>query len=126
VFFQTRSGLAKQSKLAHQWISIVDNFSQSLKVSAPPLGQLTSCSTNERLSVQEVGDIENWTERIESDMRAITTALEYVHKGNCSFRLHALFGGQKHLPLTRCNSHRDVTEKWIPAQSSGNDEVSHI
>lgn len=30
---------------------------------------------------QEIGDVENWARSIEMDMRTISTALEYVHKG---------------------------------------------
>lgn len=33
------------------------------------------------LSVQEIGDVENWARSIEMDMRTIATALEYVYKG---------------------------------------------
>lgn len=32
-------------------------------------------------SEKEIGDVENWARSIEMDMRTITTALEYVHKG---------------------------------------------
>ena len=36
--------------------------------------------------VQEIGDVENWAQRIESDMHTIVEGLEYVHKGTPSPR----------------------------------------
>jgi hypothetical protein len=30
---------------------------------------------------KELGDVQNWAEVIEKDMREITTTLEFVHKG---------------------------------------------
>ncbi|XP_059400092.1 biogenesis of lysosome-related organelles complex 1 subunit 1-like [Carassius carassius] len=51
------SQFAKQTA---QWINMVENFNQALK---------------------EIGDVENWARSIEMDMRTVTTALEYVHKG---------------------------------------------
>ena len=30
--------------------------------------------------IQEIGDVENWAKSIETDMRTISTALEYTYK----------------------------------------------
>ncbi len=32
-------------------------------------------------SKKEIGDVENWSERIEADMRTVAYALEYAHNG---------------------------------------------
>lgn len=45
------------SNRSNQWISMVDNFNQALK---------------------EIGDVENWAERIEADMHSISQGLEFV------------------------------------------------
>lgn len=42
-----------------QWLKLVENFNQALK---------------------ELGDVENWSRSIETDMRTIASALEYVYK----------------------------------------------
>jgi hypothetical protein len=34
--------------------------------------------------LQEIGDVENWAERIEMDMRTVTTALEFVYNGTAT------------------------------------------
>jgi len=47
------------SKQTAQWLKLIDNFNTSLK---------------------EVGDIENWAKSIETDMKAIAGALEYIQK----------------------------------------------
>jgi len=49
----------KFSKQTNQWLTIIDNFNNSLK---------------------ELGDIENWALSIEKDMKAIVSALDYVNK----------------------------------------------
>jgi len=52
-----QTSLVKYTKLSNQWISMVENFNQALK---------------------EIGDVENWAERIEADMHAISQGLEFV------------------------------------------------
>ena len=32
-------------------------------------------------SIQEIGDVENWARNIETNMRTISSALEYAYKG---------------------------------------------
>mmetsp|Transcript_18119 Transcript_18119/g.22967 ORF Transcript_18119/g.22967 Transcript_18119/m.22967 type:complete len:81 (+) Transcript_18119:154-396(+) len=50
---------AKFSKQTAQWVSLVESFNNSLK---------------------ELGDIENWAQMIENDMKAISLTLEEIHK----------------------------------------------
>eukprot|EP00035_Acanthoeca_spectabilis_P040412 m.69682 g.69682 ORF g.69682 m.69682 type:complete len:130 (-) comp9978_c0_seq2:4490-4879(-) len=52
-----QGSLVKYTKLSNQWISMVENFNQALK---------------------EIGDVENWAERIEADMHSISQGLEFV------------------------------------------------
>mmetsp|Transcript_4925 Transcript_4925/g.5335 ORF Transcript_4925/g.5335 Transcript_4925/m.5335 type:complete len:135 (-) Transcript_4925:59-463(-) len=47
------------NKLSANWIQLLNNFNNSLK---------------------ELGDIENWSSSIESDMKNIAASLEYVHE----------------------------------------------
>ncbi|XP_046993396.1 biogenesis of lysosome-related organelles complex 1 subunit 1 [Schistocerca americana] len=47
------------AKQTQQWVSLVESFSSALK---------------------EIGDAENWARSIETDMRTITSALEYTYK----------------------------------------------
>lgn len=87
------SQFAKQTA---QWISMVENFNQALKVHRlihiailifhNLVLQSVSLKWNLQVSwpiipLQEIGDVENWARSIEMDMRTIATALEYVHKG---------------------------------------------
>ncbi|KAI8379343.1 GCN5-like protein 1-domain-containing protein [Radiomyces spectabilis] len=51
---------AKYTKQTNQWLSLVDNFNSALK---------------------EIGDVRNWAQIMENDMRAIMTTLEFVHQG---------------------------------------------
>jgi len=41
--------------------------------------RLFTCSV---ICCQEIGDVENWSRSIETDMRTISSALEYAYKGN--------------------------------------------
>jgi len=58
---QLQTQATRFSKQTSQWISLVDSFNQSLK---------------------ELGDLENWAKIIESDMKNVSSALEYVYKSN--------------------------------------------
>jgi len=47
------------AKQTIQWLHLVENFNQALK---------------------ELGDVENWAQSIESDMKTISSALEHAYK----------------------------------------------
>lgn len=49
------------AKQTVQWLHLVENFNQALK---------------------ELGDVENWAQSIEADMRTISNALEYAYKAS--------------------------------------------
>ncbi|CAG8497674.1 323_t:CDS:2 [Ambispora gerdemannii] len=51
---------SKHTKQAKQWMTLMDGLSAALK---------------------EIGDVQNWGEVIEKDMRDIAMTLEYVHRG---------------------------------------------
>ena len=51
---------AKHNKAASQWAQVVSKFNAALK---------------------EIGDVENWAERLEDDMHTIVDTLEYIHRG---------------------------------------------
>ncbi|CAG8739413.1 biogenesis of lysosome-related organelles complex-1 subunit 1 [Gigaspora rosea] len=51
---------AKFSKQTKQWLNMLDGVNSALK---------------------ELGDVQNWAEVIERDMREIAMTLEFVHKG---------------------------------------------
>ncbi|EDV27177.1 uncharacterized protein TRIADDRAFT_54870 [Trichoplax adhaerens] len=52
---------AEYSKVASQWMGLVDGFNQSLK---------------------EIGDVENWAKTIENDMQVVCKSLEFAYKGS--------------------------------------------
>ncbi|KAI8516176.1 biogenesis of lysosome-related organelles complex 1 subunit 1-like [Branchiostoma floridae x Branchiostoma belcheri] len=60
---QLQTQAATYAKKTLQWLAVVEGFNQALK---------------------EIGDVENWARSIESDMRIISTALEYVYKDEAS------------------------------------------
>lgn len=51
---------AQSAKHTGQWLGMVENFNQALK---------------------EIGDVQNWVQKIELDMCTITTMLKYIYKG---------------------------------------------
>ncbi|CAG8519712.1 10795_t:CDS:2 [Paraglomus brasilianum] len=57
---QLSTATARYTKQTKQWLTMVENFSNALK---------------------ELGDVENWAQVIEKDMRDIALTLEFVHKG---------------------------------------------
>ncbi|KAK7110879.1 biogenesis of lysosome-related organelles complex 1 subunit 1-like isoform X2 [Littorina saxatilis] len=52
---------AQFSKQTLQWLKLIDDFNTALK---------------------EIGDVENWAKSIETDMRTISSALEYAYRKN--------------------------------------------
>ncbi|KAL9547627.1 hypothetical protein MBANPS3_006074 [Mucor bainieri] len=50
----------KYANQTQQWLTLVDDFNMSLK---------------------ELGDVRNWAEIMEHDMKAIMSTLEFVHQG---------------------------------------------
>eukprot|EP00794_Sanderia_malayensis_P003283 gene3283-3765_t len=58
---QLQYNVSKLTKQSAQWISMIENFNESLK---------------------ELGDVENWAKTIETDMMTIASALEYAYKGD--------------------------------------------
>ena len=52
-----RSSLGRFTKTSNQWIQMVNAFNQALK---------------------EIGDVENWAERLEADMHVVVNALQYA------------------------------------------------
>ncbi|CEI92182.1 hypothetical protein RMCBS344292_06451 [Rhizopus microsporus] len=55
--------VTKYINQTQQWLSLVDNFNHSLK---------------------ELGDVKNWAQIMEHDMKTVMTTLEFVHQGKNS------------------------------------------
>ncbi|KAJ8024986.1 Biogenesis of lysosome-related organelles complex 1 subunit 1 [Holothuria leucospilota] len=56
---QLQANAALFAKQSMQWLQLIENFNQALK---------------------ELGDVENWSKSLESDMQTIASALEYAYK----------------------------------------------
>ncbi|XP_002734244.1 biogenesis of lysosome-related organelles complex 1 subunit 1-like [Saccoglossus kowalevskii] len=56
---QLQSHAAQFTKQTMQWLQMMEHFNQALK---------------------EIGDVENWAKSIETDMRTVSSALEYAYK----------------------------------------------
>ncbi|XP_072041996.1 biogenesis of lysosome-related organelles complex 1 subunit 1-like [Amphiura filiformis] len=56
---QLQANAAQFAKQSMQWLQLVENFNGALK---------------------ELGDVENWSKSIETDMHTIASALEYAYK----------------------------------------------
>lgn len=54
-----QANVAQFSKQTTQWLKLIEEFNQAVK---------------------EIGDLENWSKSIETDMRTISSALEYAYK----------------------------------------------
>ena len=54
------------SKQTASWLTLIESFNKSLK---------------------EVGDVESWAKSIETDMRAVSSTLEYAYKVNSENRV---------------------------------------
>jgi len=46
------------------------------------------CVANIIFRCQEIGDVENWSRSIETDMRTISSALEYAYKSKKYFTMY--------------------------------------
>ncbi|CAI2186930.1 18206_t:CDS:2 [Funneliformis geosporum] len=57
---------AKYTKQTKQWLNMLEGFNSALK---------------------ELGDVQNWAEIIEKDMREIAMTMEFVHKGTIESQL---------------------------------------
>lgn len=56
---QLVSNVTQFSSSVSQWLNLMDSFNKSLK---------------------QLGDVENWAKAIESDMRIVSSSLEYAYK----------------------------------------------
>ncbi|ORZ00147.1 biogenesis of lysosome-related organelles complex 1 subunit 1-like protein [Syncephalastrum racemosum] len=67
---------SKYSKQTKQWLTLVDEFNTALK---------------------ELGDVRNWAEIMEHDMRTVMATLEFVHQGTIN--------GQEHVSEEQTTGH---------------------
>ena len=56
---QLVTNVTQFSSSVSQWLNLMDSFNKSLK---------------------QLGDVENWAKAIESDMRIVSSSLEYAYK----------------------------------------------
>ncbi|KAK7477076.1 hypothetical protein BaRGS_00031662 [Batillaria attramentaria] len=62
-----QANAAQFSKQTLQWLKLVEDFNTALK---------------------EIGDVENWAKSIETDMRTISSALEYAYRKTAMLTCH--------------------------------------
>ncbi|KYQ89706.1 GCN5-like 1 domain-containing protein [Tieghemostelium lacteum] len=87
-----QTNTAKFSKQTSQWISLIENFNNSLK---------------------EIGDVENWAKTIENDMYNISNVIEYLY-ANVN---HSVLQQQQQQPS---NNNQQTTISQQPQPSSNN------
>ncbi|GAN08926.1 GCN5-like 1 domain-containing protein [Mucor ambiguus] len=68
----------KYANQTQQWLTLVDDFNMSLKVIT---GSTHTQGTTDHGVIQELGDVRNWAEIMEHDMKTIMSTLEFVHQG---------------------------------------------
>jgi hypothetical protein len=71
--------VVKFNKQTTQWLQLLDNFNNALKVAVIPLDS-SSLLLAMLTDSQELGDVENWSRSIEKDMVVIAASLEYAAK----------------------------------------------
>lgn len=65
-------------KQTQQWMQILDNFNNALKVNLQ--NHLLFHLFKLYLNLKELGDVENWSKKIETDMKIISTTLNSTVK----------------------------------------------
>jgi len=56
-----QANVTQFAKQTTQWLKLIEDFNQALK---------------------EIGDLENWSRSIETDMKTVSSALEYAYKSH--------------------------------------------